>query len=122
MYEVGITTHFSAAHHLVGYDGSCAGKHGHNWGVEVFVEGEELDGTGILVDFRKLKRDVQQVLADMDHTDLNEAEFFKESNPTSENIARLLYGRLASRINCETYRLSRVLVRETPGNGARYSE
>ena len=43
MFEVKIETHFSSAHHLLNYKGACENQHGHNWKVEVYVRGEELD-------------------------------------------------------------------------------
>ena len=122
MFEIGVTTHFSAAHSLKGYPGECAGQHGHNWGVEVYVRGEALSPVGLLADFRPLKAMVKSVLAELDHSDLSTLEAFRAENPTSENIARLLYGRLAVELNCKEYRVSRVVVRETPGTSAAYWE
>ena len=49
MFEVSVRAHFSAAHHLPGYPGTCASAHGHNWEVEVFVRGEELDDDTLLL-------------------------------------------------------------------------
>lgn len=122
MYEIGIQTHFSAAHHLRGYDGSCAEFHGHNWGVEVYIQGSELDEQGLLVDFRDLKETVGAVVSEVDHRDLNSMAYFRGTNPTSENIARYLYTELTARLNNERCSVSRVLVRETPGTVASYSE
>jgi len=122
MYEVSISAHFSAAHHLRGYPGSCAALHGHNWEVEVFVSGNTLNGTGILLDFRQLKNAVQEELTRLDHTDLNTLEAFRECNPTSENLARHLYETLSARFASPDCRLSRVSVRETPGSRASYWE
>jgi len=120
MFEISVTTRFSAAHHLVGYPGSCAGVHGHNWQVEVFVIGEELDQTGILVDFRALKEAVNGTIAEFDHQDLNTLTAFQGGNPTSENVARYLYNRLSSALNTERIRIARVAVSETPESRAVY--
>jgi len=102
--------------------GKCASLHGHNWEVEVFAQGEEVNDTGILADFRHLKDAVGSVLNDIDHSDLNALGIFKDSNPTSENIARFLYEKLSEKLNCDTYRISRVCVSETPGTRATYWE
>ena len=120
MFELNIRTHFSAAHHLAGYPGSCAALHGHNWGVEVFVRGRELDATGMLVDFRLLKASVRELLKEIDHTDLNQSPAFKTVNPTSENIARFLFDRLSAGLDCAQYRISRVTVCETPDSTSSY--
>ena len=97
MYEISITTHFSAAHRLVNYDGPCADLHGHNWGVEVFLRGEKLDELGMLVDFSDVKQAVADVLKALDHGDLNAQPAFAAINPTSENIAHHLFNELSTR-------------------------
>ena len=43
MYRLKVTDSFSSAHQLRGYQGECEELHGHNWKVEVEVEGEKLD-------------------------------------------------------------------------------
>jgi 6-pyruvoyltetrahydropterin/6-carboxytetrahydropterin synthase len=58
----------------------------------------------------------------MDHSDLNELPAFKDVNPSSENIARLLYQELSQVINTGRVRVSKVKVCETPGAGAYYWE
>jgi 6-pyruvoyltetrahydropterin/6-carboxytetrahydropterin synthase len=54
--------YFSAAHHLLNYDGACENQHGHNWLVEVYVIGENLDKSNILVDYKVLKKELKSVL------------------------------------------------------------
>ena len=49
MWELKIETSFAAAHHLLNYNGECENQHGHNWKVEVFIEGNELDKSNILI-------------------------------------------------------------------------
>jgi 6-pyruvoyltetrahydropterin/6-carboxytetrahydropterin synthase len=122
MFEISVRSHFSAAHHLRGYRGKCEAAHGHNWEVEAFVRGKKTDKIGILVDFRLVKDLLKDVLAKMDHTDLNAKRPFLKTNPTSENIARLIYKELAARLNCAQYKLHRILVRETPETGSSYWE
>ncbi len=120
MYELSVRTHFSAAHHLEGYPGSCVVHHGHNWEVEVFVRGEALDETGLLVDFKVLKSEVKAAVDALDHVDLNTLEPFRARNPTSEHIARFLYDEIARRVDTARYRVHRVAVYETPGSCASY--
>lgn len=122
MYEVSITGHFSAAHHLNNYQGSCEAHHGHNWQVEVYVYGDKLDEAGILIDFRVLKEKVSKVLDYLDHVDLNTLEPFKDANPTSEHIARYIYKQLEDEISVSGCMVSKVSVHETPGSIASYFE
>jgi 6-pyruvoyltetrahydropterin/6-carboxytetrahydropterin synthase len=96
MYEVMIRSRFAAAHHLRGYAGQCEALHGHNWLVEVAVAGTDLDPVGMLLDFKLLKQRVKESLQQLDHTLLNDHESFKTQNPTSENLARWVYERVAA--------------------------
>lgn len=122
MFETSIKTHFSAAHHLDGYQGKCAAHHGHNWEVEVFIQGKQLNGTGLLIDFRRIKEMVENVLNRIDHSDLNTLNAFKKDNPTSENIARFLYREISLRLNCDNYRVHRVSISETSDTKATFWE
>ena len=120
MYGISVKARFSGAHHLRGYRGPCSKLHGHNWEVEVFVRGEELDSTGILFDFRELKASVAKALADLDHSDLNALDVFKGRNPTSENIAKFLFDEISRTVDRGNYRVHRVSVNETSEARATY--
>lgn len=122
MFEVSVRGHFSAAHHLAGHPGKCARQHGHNWEVEVFLRGEQLNDTGILADFGHLKEALRARLSELDHLDLNILDDFAVNNPTSENIARFLYAKLSSELDCARYKVRRVSVREGPWSQASYWE
>jgi 6-pyruvoyltetrahydropterin/6-carboxytetrahydropterin synthase len=122
VFEVYVQTHFSAAHSLVGYPGDCARTHGHNWIIEVFVKCKELNGIGIGIDFTDIKKAVKEVLAGLDHFNLNELPAFREVNPTSENIAKFLYEEISRKLNSGVVKVSRVKASETPGAGAFYWE
>ncbi len=121
MYEVSIKAHFSAAHRLAGYAGPCANLHGHNWEVEVFIRGTKLDKMGMLIDFRVVKEAVAGILAGLDHSDLNAVQAFRGRNPTSENIARYLFDRLAAKLDSKTRAVYAVSVQESPGSTVTYS-
>lgn len=122
MYEVSVKAHFSAAHRLKGYKGSCENLHGHNWEVAVFVRGTKLDSTGLLVDFHDVKDAVRTTLAELDHSDLNEAAGLKGKNPSSENIAEYLYRTLRKTFGSKKLYVHRVRVQETPGNAVSFWE
>ena len=99
MYELMVETDFSAAHQLRGYKGSCERLHGHNWKVQVFLEGEELDETGMLIDFKEIKKKTDKLMEKLDHQYLNELPKFGKINPTTENIAKYIFGELSKKIN-----------------------
>lgn len=121
MYELTTEREFSAAHCLRGYQGACARLHGHNYRVLVTVRGEQLDELGMLVDFGDLGDVCAEVLDELDHANLNDIAPFDRINPTSENLARYIYERIAGRLP-EQVRLSAVTVYESARSWARYSE
>ncbi|MFC1704079.1 6-carboxytetrahydropterin synthase QueD [Candidatus Omnitrophota bacterium] len=91
MFELCVRCGFSSAHRLRDYKGKCEELHGHNWKVDVCVCGNRLNKTGLIVDFKDLKKAVNQVLKKLDHTYLNDNAYFKKVNPTSENIAKFIF-------------------------------
>ena len=94
MYEIKTQAFFSAAHHLLNYEGECENQHGHNWMVEAFVKGETLDRSNILIDYKVLKRELNAVLDLLDHKDINELPEFEGESPSSEMIAGFIYHKL----------------------------
>jgi len=112
-YELMIETDFAAAHSLRGYPGDCARLHGHNWRVELYITCEDLDDIGLAVDYKILKRELKAALADWDHYNLNDIPPFDSINPSSENVARILYERMAKRLNDARLRVSRIAIGET---------
>ncbi len=122
MFELKVCGEFSAAHQLRGYEGACENLHGHNWKVEVWVRGERLNQIGILVDFKELKNALREVLSELDHKNLNELPYFKEKNPSSENLAKFVYDRLSERFSGRDFRVFKVTVCETEGSCASYFE
>ena len=122
MFEVDIVREFSAAHCLRGYQGNCSSLHGHNWSVQVFVRAEKLDDIGIAVDFRKLKEELDIILEELDHTNLNDIAAFKAENPTSEFLAKYIFILLKDKMNDDNVSVYKVRVCESPGSGASYFE
>ena len=113
MYELKIITHFAAAHRLENFYGKCEALHGHNWKVEVYLQGERLDEVGLLKDFGEVKARTHEVLEEVDHKYLNELPVFSHQNPSSENLARYLFERLAAVLDGDGLRVSRVSVWES---------
>jgi 6-pyruvoyltetrahydropterin/6-carboxytetrahydropterin synthase len=119
MYQVRVRRHFDAAHALRGYEGKCEATHGHRYEVVVCLETDELDGTGLAYDFTALKLALAPIMQRYDHTLLNEVPPFDAMNPSSENIARVIYEQLLGSI--EGARLSAVEVWESPDAWVTYS-
>jgi len=124
--------HFSAAHRV--YDparsdeenvrlfGACSNPkfHGHNYELDVSVEGEIDPQTGYVMDLSRLRSIVErEVLRHVDHRNLNdEVPFLAGVNPTAEQIAVACWNVLAPHL--APARLHRVRLWETPRNYVDY--
>jgi len=112
-YELSIETHFSAAHQLRDYPGDCARLHGHNWHVKLFVRCSDLDDLGLAIDYKIMKSSLKAALEPWDHYNLNDVAPFDRINPSSENVARLLYQDMSKRLDNERLHVSRIEIAET---------
>ena len=95
MFEVTVEETFAAGHALRNYHGKCENVHGHNYRVQITMEGEELNDAGLLVDFADVKRLVRAVVARLDHQFLNDLAPFDAINPSAENMARYFYDEIS---------------------------
>ena len=92
--------------------GACNNSpgHGHNYLFEVTVEGDP-DQSGMVVNLTDLKSVLKQVLEEFDHKHLNlDTSYFKHIQPTTENIARVLWDML--RKHPQIGRLSKIRLYE----------
>ena len=121
MFEVMIERNFSSAHQLRGYKGKCENLHGHNYKIEIYARGRELDKTGLLVDFIELKAAADDIVQYLDHRNINELPPFDvELNPSAENLARFILERVAARVGDERVQVYKVRCFETPTSVATY--
>lgn len=106
---------FEAAHRLprVPADHKCARLHGHSYRVVVHVRGPVDPDAGWVLDFADIKAAFAPLHEVLDHHYLNEVDGL--DNPTSENLARWIWDRLAGELP-----LARVVVRETCTSGCSY--
>lgn len=110
---------FEASHQLPRHDGKCARLHGHSWQGELEIAGQVLatsgPTTGMVQDFNTLSAALAPVLRDyLDHYHLNDS--LGLADPTSEQIARWLYDRLAPALPT----LRAVTIEETCTSSCRY--
>lgn len=116
MYEATVESEFFAAHFLKLYDGSWETRHDHIWKVAVAARSQTLDSIGVVIDFEILKPALKKVLSEFHGTCFNEHPHFKneKNNPSTENIARLIYDRLIAALPIGGARVVKVSVWETP--------
>ena len=126
MFEVTVEAGFSSGHYLRNYRGKCENPHGHNYKVFITLVGEELDATGLLLDFKLLKQVMRPTVEYLDHRMINELEpFVTEINPSAENLARYFYDK--TKLQLDEMTKGRVTVKdctlyETDTSFARYYE
>ena len=121
MYEITIKKTFSAAHTL-DIGGKRENLHGHNFTVEATIASEKLNADGLVLDFRVLKKWVNEILEDLDHTFLNDLPPFSDISPTAENIARFIYNRLEKHTVSIGLKVSRIAVWESENSKAVYTK
>ena len=106
MFEIEIDRTFSAAHQLRGYNGDCCKLHGHNYKVTVVVRSPEQDEIGIALDFKKLKSELDSLLAVYDHSNLSET----------------IYRKISEKMNGGAIRVHRVRIGESDHSAITYFE
>jgi len=120
MYVITVLSHFAAAHCLRHLHGKCEALHGHNWKVEVSLTSGRLGRGGMVLDFGILKKKVEEVLKNFDHTYLNELPHFSKREPSSENIAKYIYDEVERSLKGESATLRSVTAWESETARATY--
>lgn len=121
MYELLVCVGFCGAHYLKDYEGPCARMHGHNYQVEVHLGGWELNASGMLVDFKDVKKMIEGIVEPFDHQVTNEIPPFDRLNPTAENMCRYIHDQLSQGLSDSNIRVLKVGIWETEKYGAFYS-
>ena len=124
--------HFSAAHRLHNpalsdeenerIFGLCNSPnwHGHNYELDVTVEGDVDPVTGYVVDLGLLRDAAEKVIGDLDHRNLNlDVPWLAGMLPSTENLVVAIWNRLAPQV--PRGKLVRLVLWETPRNAAEYT-
>lgn len=91
MYQISKRFEFSASHVIGGLpdDHPCSRLHGHNYVVEVVLEGADLDSVGFIRDYRELSALKSYIDETIDHRHLNDV--MGHDRTTAEVLAKWLY-------------------------------
>ena len=125
--------HFNAAHRLFNPNwdeqknievfGLCSlpNYHGHNYELDVTITGEVNPDSGFVINLKYLKKIIKENIEDrFDHKNLNlDTEEFKNLNPTSENIAIVIWNILKPKLD-PSFSLS-ITLYETERNFVTYN-
>jgi 6-pyruvoyltetrahydropterin/6-carboxytetrahydropterin synthase len=126
--------HFSASHRLYKEElsdeenyklyGKCSNPngHGHNYILEITIEGEINKNTGYVMDLSQVKDIVEKnIIQKTDHKNLNtDVDFMQGIIPSAENIAAAIWKELYDKFNFGNCRLYSVRIKETENNSAEY--
>jgi 6-pyruvoyltetrahydropterin/6-carboxytetrahydropterin synthase len=104
--------------------GLCASPnwHGHNYELDVTLEGDVDPETGFVYDLKQLRELVEErVINDVDHANLNlDVPWLSDVNPTTENLVVGIWRRLDGALPGQV-RLVRLVLWETPRNYVEYT-
>ncbi len=131
MYSVTKQIEFCYGHRLLRHKGKCRHLHGHNATAVIRLESEALDPMGMVCDFSDIGDYVRDWIdREIDHNMLMSREdpllplleeagervYVMDNNPTAENIARLIFQKVAA----AGYPVVEVALRETGTAEASY--
>ncbi len=132
MYEIVKHIDFCFGHRLLDYQGKCNQPHGHNGRIEIRLAAQQLDGLGMVADFRDVRRSMSRWVDDtLDHRmilrrgdpliqaieALGQRACVIDDNPTTETLARLVFEQTQAR----GFPVVAVTLWETPDSYATYS-
>lgn len=122
MYLLNVSDSFSAAHRLCGYQGACSNLHGHNWKVRVGIACDTLDEIGMALDYGIIKGILSKILDMLDHEYLNDLPLLNGQNPTSENLARIIYHEMAKGLEPYPAKIREVEIYESERSSVVYTD
>jgi 6-pyruvoyltetrahydropterin/6-carboxytetrahydropterin synthase len=100
--------------------GKCVNTHGHNYTLEVCVEGDLDMIKGYFLNLSNLSQIVQKaILEKIDHQDLNHSPFMQGDIPTVENVCQRIVHTLHPLLQHEDYHLYSCKVHETDTSSAK---
>lgn len=114
MWTVSVETNFWASHRLTLPDGSKEPVHYHNFSVNADVGAEKVTDMGLVIDFRRLKAMLDNIVADFDNVSLDSIDYFQKNNPTAENVAMYIYEKLQTQLPKDV-KLEAIRITEEPG-------
>ncbi len=121
VFELGADAFFGARH-FVTMNGVQGPPHHHSFRVEALMNAPAQDSDGVVLGFGDARKLLEDIVLDYNESLLNTIEPFITIQPTSENIAKVIFDRLKSQLNANDIRLKQVRVWESPTNSASYSD
>ena len=117
MFSISVETSFWASHRL----GQEEPLHYHNWRVGAKVASEELNSEGLVMDFCRLKQELETIVSEFDNKELEKTGHFGHGAASAENVAKYIYEKLSEKLP-DGVNLRSVKVAEQPGCWAKFSK
>jgi 6-pyruvoyltetrahydropterin/6-carboxytetrahydropterin synthase len=121
MFTIRVETRFQASHRLTLPDGSKEPDHSHDWLVTADISRDKLDNMGLVINFQKLKAMMDETVSEFDHTAMDTVSYFRQNNPSAENVAKYIFERLCVKLP-DDVKLRSVRVVEEPGCSAEFRQ
>ncbi len=137
MYKIEKRFTLPIGHRLSKHLGRCSSIHGHNFSVLIGVKSEMLNDNDMVIDFSDLKKIVNEILDEWDHTllvnntdtsiiDLCQSDNMRcipfSFDPTAEMLSKVLYDVIGQRFSCTSIRMDYVTLFENENSKATYME
>ncbi len=119
MFTIRVETRFRASHQLTLPDGSKEPVHHHDWLASADVSSETLDNMGVVMSFQELRAMLDSVVGDFDNAAIEAVGYFRQNNPSAENVAKYVYDKLRMGLP-KGVELRSVRVVEEPGCSATF--
>jgi 6-pyruvoyltetrahydropterin/6-carboxytetrahydropterin synthase len=123
MFTIAVKRHFSACHFLTGGDwGAENERHSHNYAMEVRLEGPGLNEHGYLMDIVEIENRLDEIVAHLSNSLLNELSEFTGLNPSIERLAEWCCRRVLEGVTHPPISAVEVKVFETDSAWASYRQ
>lgn len=98
LFSISTKGRFKAKHSITLGDETKEQMHQHLWNVSASVASRNVDKTGIVMDFRKLKGALDDILSELNDSTLNQVEYFQKNNPSAELTAKYIFEKLETKL------------------------
>lgn len=102
MYSAGVERSLTARHFLKGDFGDESVPHAHPYRVELICSNSKLDKNGFSTNIAVIEEELEKALKAIDDRLLNDLPYFKEQQPSLENLCRFLHEELAKALSTYT--------------------
>lgn len=131
MYRIRKQLKWEGAHRLqTSYTEACQRIHGHSYRADVIIEAQELDDDGMVVDFKRIKdslanvidfldhrtmlhTDDQKLFADVNDDVVHDSVIWVDFNPTAENMCSYILKVLQAKLDCSNFHSIAIRIHET---------